>query len=195
MVVCVLVYLGVFSWLALRGGNLEFGVYAGAMVVYIALVLWLDRRFGLRRGTLWLLAAWGFVHMAGGTVPAPAVGIGAVEGAGVLYGYRVAPWLPRYDQVVHAVGFFAASLACFDVLWSLAGRAGSRMESRMGLAVCAALMGCGLGALNEVLEFWITLVLPEHNVGGYVNTGWDLVSNLVGCVAAAVVVVARRDGR
>lgn len=127
--------------------------------------------------------------MAGGTVP---MSVGAGDGAGVLYGYRAAAWLPRYDQIVHAAGFFAASLACFDVLWAMVGRVGSRTGSRLGLGVCAALMGCGLGALNEVLEFWITLVLPEHNVGGYVNTGWDLVSNLVGCVAAAVVVVSRR---
>ena len=31
-----------------------------------------------------------------------------------------------------------------------------------------------------------TLVVPEHGVGGYTNTGWDLVSNLVGAAAMGV---------
>ena len=46
----------------------------------------------------------------------------------------------------------------------------------------------GFGALNEVVEFAATLSVPETNVGGYVNTGWDLVSNLVGCITAAILI-------
>ena len=30
-----------------------------------------------------------------------------------------------------------------------------------------------------------TLLIPETNVGGYRNTGWDLVSNLIGATTAA----------
>lgn len=32
------------------------------------------------------------------------------------------------------------------------------------------------------------LTIPNTNVGGYENTGWDLVSNLAGCAIAAVVI-------
>jgi hypothetical protein len=53
--------------------------------------------------------------------------------------------------------------------------------------LCAA-GGMGFGALNEVVEFVAVLTLPETNVGGYENTGWDLVANLVGCVLAAVLI-------
>lgn len=56
-----------------------------------------------------------------------------------------------------------------------------------GLALCA-LAGMGLGALNEVIEFIITLLVPENNVGGYVNTALDLVYNMVGAVIAALVI-------
>lgn len=41
----------------------------------------------------------------------------------------------------------------------------------------------GFGGLNEVIEFFLTLTLPETNIGGYINTGWDLVSNLDGVTA------------
>ena len=44
--------------------------------------------------------------------------------------------------------------------------------------------GLGFGALNEVVEFAATLLVPETNVGGYRNTGWDLVANLFGATAA-----------
>jgi hypothetical protein len=46
----------------------------------------------------------------------------------------------------------------------------------------------GFGALNEVVEFAATQLLPDTNVGGYVNTGWDLVFNLVGSAAAALAI-------
>ncbi len=187
LLVFVGVYMVVFSGMALRAGNVEFAVYAGAMVAFIALVALLHLRFGLRCSTLWLLAVWGLVHMAGGTVAIPAEW--ADTGGGVLYSLRLHPLTPRYDQMVHAFGYFAASLACFDVLARVVGH--SAGQPRVGLAVMSALMGCGLGALNEVLEFAITLTVPEHNVGGYVNTGWDLVSNLVGACTAGVVIVAR----
>ena len=45
----------------------------------------------------------------------------------------------------------------------------------------------GFGALNEVGEFVATLLVPKTNVGGYANTGRDLVANLVGVLIAAVV--------
>jgi hypothetical protein len=54
------------------------------------------------------------------------------------------------------------------------------------LLVVAGLMALGLGALNEVLEFVAVLTIPETNVGGYENTGWDLVANLGGVLAAAL---------
>jgi hypothetical protein len=53
--------------------------------------------------------------------------------------------------------------------------------------LCAA-GGMGFGALNEVIEFIAVLTIPNTNVGGYVNTGFDLVANLVGCVIAAVLI-------
>ena len=42
----------------------------------------------------------------------------------------------------------------------------------------------GFGGLDEVIEFAINLTLPETNIGHYINTGWDLVSNPVGVTAA-----------
>lgn len=67
-------------------------------------------------------------------------------------------------------------------------RFGVRLEPGVGVMVLCAAGGMGFGALNEIIEFVATLVLPHTNVGGYVNTGWDLVYNALGSCGAAVVI-------
>ena len=61
----------------------------------------------------------------------------------------------------------------------------------VGVGVAVWFVGMGVGALNEVIEFLATLALPDTNVGGYHNTGRDLIANLLGAATAAVVVVRR----
>ena len=55
------------------------------------------------------------------------------------------------------------------------------------MTLCAA-AGMGFGALNEIVEFMATLTLTETNVGGYENTGWDLVANMIGSIVAATII-------
>ncbi len=78
----------------------------------------------------------------------------------------------RFDHVVHAIGFGFAGLAFSDAL-------GRR-------APLALMGGLGFGALNEMVEFLITRVVPDTNIGGFENTGWDLVANAVGAILAAL---------
>ena len=60
------------------------------------------------------------------------------------------------------------------------------------LMLCGA-ASMGFGALNEVIEFFLTLTLPETNIGGYINPGWDLASNLVGVTAACCLISWRHQ--
>jgi VanZ family protein len=179
-------YMVAFGALAAAQGNREFLFYLAVMLVLIGMVWAVHARVGFSRGVVWLLAVWGLMHMAGGTVPIPerlTDGEGALP---VLYSLRPAPWLPRYDQWTHVFGFFSATLASAQAL-----RAATRpARIGVGFACAAGLMGMGFGALNEVVEFIATRLLAETNVGGYVNTGWDLVSNAIGA-AIGMVVVAR----
>jgi hypothetical protein len=46
--------------------------------------------------------------------------------------------------------------------------------------------GLGFGALNEMVEFLITRVVPDSNIGGFENAGWDLVANTIGAALAAL---------
>lgn len=136
-------------------------------------VVRLDARFDLGRPLLWALAVWGLAHMAGGVIP--------LDDDRTLYNAILGVDLIRYDRLVHAFGFGAATYACGVVMrrWIPAG---SYDVAALGIVVLA---GMGVGALNEMVEFIATLVLDDTNVGGFDNTGWDLVFDFAGALVAA----------
>jgi hypothetical protein len=155
--------------------------YLVTMIVLIAAIAAVHVRVGLSRPVLWIVCAWGFAHMAGGLV---------AVGGGVLYNASLGLPLLRYDRVVHAIGFGTAAAACWQALSSIH----PAVPMTPGIAVLVAFMGMGVGALNEVVEFFASRTFAA-NVGGYVNTGWDLVANLIGCAAAAATLFVRERDR
>ena len=58
------------------------------------------------------------------------------------------------------------------------------IDRRGTLIFLVVLMGSGLGAVNEMIEFLAVLTFPETGVGGYENTMLDIVFNLFGGVLA-----------
>lgn len=188
---------------AVRTGNLEFVFYIGVMVVLVAAVWMVHRRVTLTGGALWALSAWGALHMAGGLVPLPA-GWPINGEVRVLYSLWLIPGLLKFDHLVHVYGFGVTTWVCWQGLRSAlapggttgvraggsadgaTGRAPEPVRPTAGLLVLCAAAGMGFGALNEVVEFSVTLLVPETNVGGYLNTGWDMVANAVGATVAVV---------
>lgn len=172
---------------ALATGNSEFILYIGIMAVLIGVIAFVHYRVNLMLATLWALTGWGAAHMAGGLVPVPESW--PINGdIHVLYSLWLIPERLKYDQVVHAYGFGVTTWVCWQGLRSVLVRFGPARPT-FGLMVLCAAAGMGFGALNEVIEFTATLLVPETNVGGYVNTGWDLVSNLTGTTVAATLIV------
>ncbi len=166
-------------------GNREFVFYIAVMVVLVAVVWLVHRAVGLSRGALWALSLWGLAHMAGGLVRVPEGW--PTLGSSVLYNLWLVPGRLKYDQVVHAFGFGVTTWVCWQALVSAFAGRGVRVRPTAGLMVLVAAAGLGFGALNEIVEFAATLLVPETNVGGYENTGWDLMANLVGVVIVATV--------
>ncbi|MGP1309615.1 MAG: hypothetical protein ACTS27_05400 [Phycisphaerales bacterium] len=190
------IYILAFAALAFGKGNAEFVMYTFVVVAAAALIVYLDAwRVRIPTWLLWCFSAWGLAHMLGGNLP-------LVRPDGepiVLYSLWLIPFNApegylKYDQVIHAFGFFATACLCAVLL-----RPALREESRtrVGPFALCALGGMGAGALNEVVEFAAVLTLPETNVGGYENTGWDLVSNAVGATIGAALMwwLAKRAER
>jgi hypothetical protein len=128
------------------------------------------------------LAIHATLHLAGGLVNV---------GNDVLYNASIGPRVAsldthilQYDHVVHTFGSCVGTLT----LWTLLVPASMKRPGRLDLIVLCVLAGLGVGAINEVIEFLATIAHTGAHVGGYTNTGWDLVANAVGGVAAAGVI-------
>jgi hypothetical protein len=177
LVAFVLAYVAAWTGYGLATGSEATLAYLVTMVVLAVVVTAVHVRVGLSSAVLWIVAAWGFAHMAGGLV---------AVGDGVLYNASIGVPLLRYDRVVHAIGFGTAAVACWQALRSIH----PAVPLTPGVAVLVSLMGMGVGALNEVAEFFASRTFAA-NVGGYANTGWDLVANAIGCGVAASVLWGR----
>lgn len=179
--------------LSMVQGNKEFVFYIVVMLVLIVAVTVVHRAVSLTTAMLWALSLWGLAHMAGGLVPLPK-GWPYNGDQAVLYSWWIIPQKLKYDQIVHAYGFGVTTWLCWHSLRSVMRSYSVELKPTFGLMVLAAAAGIGFGALNEVVEFIAVLTIPNTNVGGYENTGWDLVANLVGATAAAVIIrICHRD--
>lgn len=181
-------YVLLATAVALVSGNSEFVFYIVVMLCLGAAVYAVHRRLGLSQGLLWCLSAWGLLHMMGGLLPVPeSAPIGGP--VRVLYSLWLIPGYLKYDQLVHAYGFGLTTWLFWQALTVVFLEiSGETPRPTPGLLTLCAAAGMGLGAFNEVVEFVATLTMEKTNVGGYVNTGWDLVFNFFGCIAAALII-------
>ena len=177
-------YLLVAALAAFLTANTEFVFYLLVMLVSIGAILLIHRRITFPISLLWCLSIWGLLHMAGGMVPIPESW--QTHGhISVLYSYWLIPGFLKYDQLVHAYGFGIATWACWECLGSIVQKnGGDNFRSSPGTLALCLCAGLGLGAINETIEFFATLMIPNTNVGDYNNTGWDLVFNLIGGLIA-----------
>lgn len=157
--------------------------YGAIMLVDFVVVAAVNRRVRLPGWILWGLSIWGLMHMVGGLV--------AWESSanGIVYGIWLVPGVLRYDHLTHFFGFAMGTAACWFPLQART----ARWEAPAAKALMAGLMGMGLGALNEVVEFASIYAVPEQQVGGLENLGWDLVYNLMGCTAMGLLLWRRGD--
>jgi hypothetical protein len=159
--------------IGLSSDNDQTGYYAVLLPALVAVVAYLDARRPFSALVLWGLALWGALHIAGGLFP-------ATEDR-VLYNVWLLPFM-RFDHLVHAVGFGFAGLAFLEAVHDRVAPAAASG------AVLVFFGGVGIGGLNEMIEFLITRVVDDTNIGGFENTGWDLVANTVGAALAAYAV-------
>ena len=142
-------------------------------VSVVAALLATYRRDALSPRLTVALSILAIAHLAGGLINV---------GDDVLYNAHVFSPVLQYDHFVHASGVFLGTV----VVWTLLMPSFPRGARPRDFITVTMLAGLGLGAANETIEFLTTLAHHGGHVGGYSNTGWDLVSNVVGATAAGV---------
>jgi len=183
-----LAYIIPFTLFYLSIKNYEFLWYVLVLVGFALLIGLTLRKTNFDYLALWGLTFWGLLHMAGG---------GLIVGDGVLYAleiWKIAnvgdTYFIKFDQFVHAFGFGVSTIVAYQLLKPRVKK--MHLGLLYGLCVFIAM---GAGALNEVVEFMAVVVATETGVGGYFNTGLDLVSNMIGSFIALFIIHLKYERR
>lgn len=178
-----LVFITGFSIYFLQQKNYEFILYVAVIIGILLLILKTQPTTKLSNTSLSLLSIWGLLHMSGGSI--------RFQGD-VLYNLILIPIsetykIFKYDQLVHAFGFGTMTLVSYELIKPYIEKFTPRFYL---ISIMAA---CGFGALNEIIEFIATVISPQTNVGGYINTSLDLVFNLIGAITASILIYVYQE--
>ncbi len=165
----------VFTAVGLAREQVFLWIYLPALAASVAIVVWIDRRWGpIPTFLLWMVSLWAVFHLAGGLAPNPT---GETE---ILYGMWLINGVLRWDQAVHGFGIAAATATLI-----VAARKTER-PIVWGFAIAQ-----GVGLVNETAENIFAVFVEDSNVGDAVNTAWDLGWHLIGGAAVALWIASR----
>lgn len=173
-----IIALIVFTAIFIGKKNYEFLMYVGVIIFFLAVIILTNRKINYPNSVLWGLTVWSLLHLCGGGLFIKGKKIYTI----MIYPIVGEPYnIFKYDQFVHIVGFGVATLAMYYLLKPILS---NNLGKRVALSIIIIMAGLGVGALNEIVEFVATVVIPETGVGGYENTSLDLVSDLIGAIGA-----------
>lgn len=175
MLAAALVGFGAFGFATGSELTASYLVIVGVGAVFVGVA---DRTANFSRVALVGLAVWGVGHLAGGIVE--------LDNGRILYN-ALLPGRIHFDNVVHFIGFGSAGLAAWEALRGVI----ANQPSPRAAWLTTWVFGMGVGALNEVIEFAITHIKTDTQIGGYENTGRDLVANMLGAALAGAVAFKR----
>jgi len=186
ILIFTLAYLLIFLFLFIGRENYEFIAYVGVIIFFFALILLTNKKMNYPDIVLWGLSIWGLFHMLGG-------GLLIRGGSMRLYELILIPIsetykIFKYDQFVHIFGFAIATLVMFVLLKPLLGK---KIEKWWSVSIIVVMAGLGVGAFNELVEFSVTLFVPETGVGDVLNFSLDLVADFIGAILAMIYIRIR----
>ncbi len=171
-------YLLAFTVNALIEQNFEFLYYTVMMVILIFLVLHINKFLHLAFFIILNISILGFLHLFAGNFYIQDLR---------LYDFYIIPGIFRYDNFVHIYATFIGTLTIYSLLSNFIDE---RIKRRYFVfSSILILIGMGLGAVVELIEFSAVLFLDASNqVGDYYNNAFDLFFNTIGASLAMVVV-------
>ncbi len=169
-------YLVLFSIISSVQGNYEFLYYTAVIAVFLFIIMYYYHEFHLSITLVVCLTILGALHILGGSLH--------FNGTR-LYDLWLIPGIFKYDNLVHAFGIAIATLVAYNIL--LPKMEDSTRWRPFAFSLMLVLIAMGIGALNEVVEFFAVVFLGAgKTVGDYFNNTVDLVYNLVGSIMVSV---------
>jgi len=173
--------LVLFISIFLSRRNYEFLIYIGIIILFLILIILTNAKVNYSNTTLWGLTSWALLHMAGGGIFINGTRLYEI----ILIPLSEVYQIFKYDQFVHIIGFCVATLVMYELLKPLLKK---NINKFTALSIVIVMAGLGVGALNEIVEFTATVIIPETGVGGYINTSLDLVADLIGSLIALAII-------
>ncbi|MEY2398848.1 MAG: hypothetical protein QOJ00_2022, partial [Actinomycetota bacterium] len=130
--------------------------YMEVTAVLVVLTALADRAAHFSRPMVAALSSVMIIHLVGGLMT-------PVGDAPTFYETWLINGVLKFDQLAHAYGSAVLTFACAHLVIGLLG---PPKQHRWGLAFVAALMACGLGGLNELVEFLFGLSNATLHAGG-----------------------------
>jgi hypothetical protein len=174
-----LLLLILFTFIFMIRKNYEFLFYVCEVAFFLLLIVASNSKVNYPNYILWGLTVWVAMHLSGGGLYLDGTKLYDVMLISISDTYKIL----KYDQVVHAFGFAVATLVMYQLI---RGQLKDGVRGWGSISIVVVMAGLGAGALNEIIEFFTTVIVPDTGVGGYVNNSLDLVFNLVGAICAMV---------
>ena len=181
ILIVLILGLIIFTPLFLMKKNYEFIVYVCVIIFFFIIIIITDRKVNYPNSALWGLTIWAILHMAGGGIYFSKVRLYEIILIPLSKSYPIF----RYDQFVHIFGFGVATLVMFCILKPVLQ---PNLNRWTALSIVVIMAGLGVGALNEIVEFFVSVIVPQSGVGGYLNTALDLVSDFIGALIAMILI-------
>jgi hypothetical protein len=134
---------------------------------YQFLIVGTNRKVAYPDSLLWGLMAWAYLNMSGGGLHIGGRKLYELILVHISESYGIF----RYDQFVHTVGFGGLTLLMCYLLTRILP---SRPKQWTAVSMLVVMAGLGVGALNEIVDFMATVVMPETGVGGYQHSALTL---------------------
>jgi uncharacterized membrane protein YjdF len=173
MLLLIFTFFGIFNW------NLEFLIYSVAILVLLLLITFADKYINFSSLALYFFDAWMVLHIIGGYTSI--AGIRTYDY--VIFNIVGDPFnILKFDQFIHLFCYIGMGLLMHDVVIRYAPKA-----HKFAVSLIAILAACGIGALNEFIEFFAVVILDTQGVGGYYNTALDIVFNTIGASISSLI--------
>jgi len=88
-----------------------------------------------------------------------------------------------FDKLLHIYGIFSFSLAAYSII---VGSPDISLNSKLWIFIAVSLCGIAIGTLFEIVEFTLDTVLKTQSQKGLLDTNLDLISDVIGALAAGL---------
>jgi len=174
-----IIYLVLFAILAFIKGNYEFLYYISILSFLIFIISYYHKKMHLTTQVLLGLTILGIMHVLGGNI--------FISGMR-LYDFWLIQNIFKYDNFVHAFGTFVVTFVVYSLIQPYLTK--KSFQKKFLMFIFLILITVGLGAINEIVEFFAVMFLgAAKTVGDYTNNALDLVFNLIGSIIASFIII------